>query len=138
MDEQIISLLKQIKYPGFSRDIVSFGLVSKATLENRMASVKLELSSSEPTLPQSIRNSVEQCLLASDLIDEVAQLISDFSDNISPPAVAQPQGGLGDLVASFLNNRMNPAGEHATQEQEWEVYPPNENPTTEQAQSEPR
>ena len=71
MDEQIISLLKQIKYPGFSRDIVSFGLVSKATLENRMASVKLELSSSEPTLPQSIRNSVEQCLLASDLIDEV-------------------------------------------------------------------
>ena len=71
MDEQIISLLKQIKYPRFSRDIVSFGLVSKATLENRMASVKLELSSSEPTLPQSIRNSVEKCLLASDLIDEV-------------------------------------------------------------------
>ena len=74
-----------------------------------------------------------------DLLDEVAQLISDFSDNIAPPAVAQPPSGLGDLVATFLNNRMNPAEEHATPQQEWEVYPPNDDPpTTKQAESEPR
>lgn len=64
-----------------------------------------------------------------DLLDEVAQLIADFSDNITPPAVAQPPGGLGDLVATFLNNRMNTAGNHATTSEEWEVLPPNDDPT---------
>lgn len=69
-----------------------------------------------------------------DLLDEVAQLIADLGDAVSPPAVAQPPSGIGDLVATFLNNRMNTAGEHATTQQEWEVLPPNENPTPEQAQ----
>lgn len=63
-----------------------------------------------------------------DLLDEVAQLISDFGDSISPGAVAQPPTGPMDLLTAFLNNRMNPAQPHATPEQEWEVLP-NENDT---------
>ena len=44
-DEFILSTLAQVKYPGFSGDIVSFGLVSDATLdENGKATVNLELS----------------------------------------------------------------------------------------------
>jgi hypothetical protein len=58
-----------------------------------------------------------------DLLDEVAQLIADLSDGPSPPAVAQPPSGLGEMVAMFLNNRMNPASAHATQSAEWEVLP---------------
>ena len=75
-----------------------------------------------------------------DLLDEVAQLIADFTDGVggSPPAVAQPPSGLGEMVAMFLNNRMNTAGEHATPQQEWEVYPPNENPPTNEAESQPQ
>ena len=32
---EIIELLKQIKYPGFSRDIVSFGLIKEIQIENQ-------------------------------------------------------------------------------------------------------
>lgn len=65
-----------------------------------------------------------------DLLDEVAQLIADLSDGSSPPAVAQPPAGLGEMVAMFLNNRMNTASAHGQTSEEWEVYPPNDDPTT--------
>ena len=45
-DELILSLLGQVKYPGFSRDIVSFGLVRETALDEKgKATVKLELRS---------------------------------------------------------------------------------------------
>ena len=31
---QILELLKSIKYPGFTRDIVSFGLIKDITINN--------------------------------------------------------------------------------------------------------
>ena len=31
---QILELLKSVKYPGFSRDIVSFGLIKEITINN--------------------------------------------------------------------------------------------------------
>jgi len=64
-----------------------------------------------------------------DLLDEMAQLIADLGDAVSPPAVAQPPSGLGDLVASFLNNRVNIPENHATTQQEWEVLQPDDDPT---------
>jgi len=65
-----------------------------------------------------------------DLLDEVAQLIADLSDGSSQTAVAQPPAGLGEMVAMFLNNRMNTASAHGQTSEEWEVYPPNDDPTT--------
>ena len=71
-DAFILSTLAQVKYPGFSRDIVSFGLVSDATLdENGKATVKIELSGSDPTLPQTIKSNIEEVLLAQSTIGEV-------------------------------------------------------------------
>lgn len=71
-DEFILSTLAQVKYPGFSRDIVSFGLVSDATLdENGKATVKIELSGSDPTLPQTIKSNIEEVLLSQSTIGEV-------------------------------------------------------------------
>lgn len=67
-----------------------------------------------------------------DLLDEVAQLIADLSDGANVPAVAQPPSGLGEMVAMFLNNRMNTASAHGPQESEWEIYPPNDDPTTQE------
>lgn len=87
------------------------------------------INESIPAAGGSLR---EEITRSADLLDEVAQLIADFSDNISPPAVAQPPGGLGDLVASFLNNRMNPAPDHATTQSQWEVLPADPDPTTHQ------
>jgi len=84
------------------------------------------INESIPVAGDSITEKIDR---TADLIDEVAQLISDFSDNVTPPAVAQPPGGLGEMVAMFLNNRMNTAENHATTQQEWEVQFPNDDPT---------
>ncbi len=58
----LLSLLKKVKYPGFSRDIVSFGLVREASLVDGVAKVKVEVSGQDPTLPSQIKNGIESLL----------------------------------------------------------------------------
>ena len=70
-NDLLLSLLAKVKYPGFSRDIVSFGLIQQTKLdENGKAFVKLELSSNEPTLPQALKKEIEKTLLEEESIRE--------------------------------------------------------------------
>lgn len=72
MSEQLITdLLKQINYPGFSRDIVSFGLIQETRFENRQAFVKLEVSTTDPTLPKNLKDEIESTLGKHESIDKV-------------------------------------------------------------------
>jgi ATP-binding protein involved in chromosome partitioning len=56
--------LKKVRYPGFSRDIVSFGLVKSAVLDGGVARVSLAISTSDPKVPKQLRDDVERALLA--------------------------------------------------------------------------
>lgn len=56
--------LKQVKYPGFSRDIVSFGLVQSAGFADGTAKVTLALTTSDPKIPLHLKNEVDKCLRA--------------------------------------------------------------------------
>jgi ATP-binding protein involved in chromosome partitioning len=60
--EEIKEALKQVKYPGFSRDIVSFGLVRSAALVEGTAKVSLALTTSDPKIPLHIKQEVDKCL----------------------------------------------------------------------------
>jgi len=60
--ETIKEALKQVKYPGFSRDIVSFGLVKSAALVEGTARVSLALTTSDPQVPTTIKAEVERVL----------------------------------------------------------------------------
>ena len=94
MSEQFITdLLKQVNYPGFSRDIVSFGLVQESRFENSQAFVKLEVSGSEPTLPKTLKDEIEKTLIADDRVDEVNVqiIVKKASDN--PNAQSGSNGG---------------------------------------------
>jgi ATP-binding protein involved in chromosome partitioning len=62
--ETIKEALKQVKYPGFSRDIVSFGLVKAAAFSDGTARVSLALTTSDPQLPTAIKAEVERVLRA--------------------------------------------------------------------------
>ena len=63
MSEQLITdLLKQVNYPGFSRDIVSFGLIQETRFENGQAFVKVEISTADPTLPKVLKGEIENKL----------------------------------------------------------------------------
>ena len=60
--EKLLQLLKSVTYPGFSRDIVSFGLVSEVNFKEGKAAVRLELSSPDQELPTLLKNKVEEVL----------------------------------------------------------------------------
>jgi ATP-binding protein involved in chromosome partitioning len=77
MSEHLITeLLKNVNYPGFSRDIVSFGLVQEARMENDTAVVKIEINSSDPKLPLKLKEDIEKTLLTSDSINKTDVLIA--------------------------------------------------------------
>ncbi|MDR1789744.1 MAG: Mrp/NBP35 family ATP-binding protein [Opitutaceae bacterium] len=56
--------LRQIKYPGFSRDIVSFGIVRRAAFADGVAEAALALTSADGKVAGFLRGEVEKCLLA--------------------------------------------------------------------------
>ncbi len=60
--ETIIEILKKVKYPGFSRDIVSFGLVKQVSVEPQLISVALEITTSDTRIPGQIQHAVEEAL----------------------------------------------------------------------------
>jgi len=62
--EAIKEALKQVKYPGFSRDIVSFGLVRSAALIDGTAKVSLALTTADPKIPLYLKSEVDKCLRA--------------------------------------------------------------------------
>lgn len=78
--------LKQVKYPGFSRDIVSFGLVKSAALIDGTARVALQITTSDPKVPTHLKREVDACLRA---IPEVRDVVIDIA--VSAPKT--PTGG---------------------------------------------
>jgi ATP-binding protein involved in chromosome partitioning len=60
--ETILDALKAVKYPGFSRDIVSFGLVKEISVANGAVSVSMQLTSANPEAAQQIKIESERIL----------------------------------------------------------------------------
>jgi ATP-binding protein involved in chromosome partitioning len=52
--DSILELLKQVPYPGFSRDIVSFGLVKDVGFENGIVTVNISVQTSDASVPEQI------------------------------------------------------------------------------------
>src|SRR6201982_1166769 len=61
-EEQVKNALKAVKYPGFTRDIVSFGLVKSIQIDNGDVKVQLALSTNDPNVPATIKNDAEHAL----------------------------------------------------------------------------
>src|ERR1041384_6893782 len=61
-EEQVKNALKSVKYPGFTRDIVSFGLVKSIQIDNGDVKVQLALATNDPNVPASIKNDAERTL----------------------------------------------------------------------------
>jgi len=54
--------LRQVRYPGFSRDIVSFGLVKDITCEPGLTTVQIEVQTSDPQVPERIFHDCHEIL----------------------------------------------------------------------------
>jgi ATP-binding protein involved in chromosome partitioning len=60
--DTILDALKSVKYPGFSRDIVSFGLVKEISAANGAVSVLMQLTSPNTEAAQQIKTESESVL----------------------------------------------------------------------------
>jgi ATP-binding protein involved in chromosome partitioning len=89
-EKQIKEELKSVKYPGFSRDIVSFGLVKAIKIDNREVTVQLALATNDPNVPATIKNDAEKILRALPGVQNAKVLID----------IHAPPGGAGTGVVA--------------------------------------
>src|SRR2546421_58442 len=61
-EEVVINALKHVKYPGYSRDIVSFGLVKQVAAANGAVSVLVQLTGGNSQIAQQIKADCENAL----------------------------------------------------------------------------
>jgi ATP-binding protein involved in chromosome partitioning len=83
--EFIKEALRNVRYPGFSRDIVSFGLVKEVRHENGSLYVQLEVATKDPKIPEQI---FKDCHAALDHLPDVGSVKVEIT-------VKDPQGAQG-------------------------------------------
>lgn len=92
--DSIKAALQQVKYPGFSRDIVSFGLVRSAAFADGTAKVSLAITTSDPKVPMMLKTEVEKCLRAQPGVKEVIIELAVSAAKAAPkPGTGSVGGG---------------------------------------------
>jgi len=88
-EDQIRAALKDVKYPGFNRDIVSFGLVKSVRLDGADIEAQLSLATNDPKIPAAIHEAAVTRLRAIPGAGRVEVRI----DIQAPPAAAASAPG---------------------------------------------
>jgi len=71
IEEQVWDALKTVRYPGMSRDIVSFGFVKQVRIDDGTAVVELAMSTHNPEAADQVENATRAAVAAVDGIDRV-------------------------------------------------------------------
>ena len=87
LEQSIEDALKGVNYPGYSRDIVSFGLVKNIAAANGSASIALELTTHNPEVAAQLKAAVETAAATVEGIDRAMIQIK------MPPAGEAPASG---------------------------------------------
>jgi ATP-binding protein involved in chromosome partitioning len=82
--------LRQVRYPGFSRDIVSFGLIKDVICEPGLTTVRIEVQTRDPKVPEQI---FRDCHAVLDPLPDVGSVKVDISVKDAPAA-----GGMAGTV----------------------------------------
>ena len=87
LEEQIEAALKGVNYPGYSRDIVSFGLVKGVAAANGSAGIDLELTTHNPEVAAQLK---AECEAAAKSVEGIERAMVQVK---MPPAGQAPAGG---------------------------------------------
>ncbi len=98
--DDIIKQLSLVKYPGFSRDIVSFGMVKDISIEGNNVNITLSIGSSDEEIKKRIRIDIATVLEEKLNIANVGVFIleSSGSSQKSTPAAAGAEPMTGETV----------------------------------------
>ena len=61
-EKDILAYLEKVQYPGFSRNIVSFGLVKSISIEENDVVINIELATKDPSIPKKIHNDSQEAV----------------------------------------------------------------------------
>jgi len=86
--------LRTVKYPGFSRDIISFGLVKDVRCEPGVTHVNIEIQTKDPKVPEQI---FKDCHAVLDELPDVGEvnIIIDIKD--APTGAAEANTGKSSI-----------------------------------------
>ncbi len=63
-EDAVKNALKNVKYPGYSRDVISFGLLKQVAIHEGAVSATLQMTTNQPEVAQQIRRECEAALQA--------------------------------------------------------------------------
>ena len=95
--EKILEILKSISYPGFSRDIVSFGMVDDVSIKDGAVSVKLKITTQQEEKKSAVISEVKKVLKETGEFKTIEVGIAEGTLE-SPPTVA-PQSSENQPIA---------------------------------------
>ena len=105
-DEVVKNALKAVKYPGYNRDIVSFGLVKQIATKDGTVSVSMQLTTHNPEVANQIKAESERVLQA---LPGVSQVHVEVNQHGAPQAAA-PQSPWAHRRSMPLSERSCGAG----------------------------
>ncbi len=97
--DQVLELLKAVSYPGFSRDIVSFGMVHKITVDNSTVTVSLKITTQNEDKKIKVKEDVESALKTTGAFTSVSVV---FTEDAHPPP--QPSQQTAPEPAATIKN----------------------------------
>jgi ATP-binding protein involved in chromosome partitioning len=92
--ETIKDALKTVRYPGFSRDIISFGLVKGIEIEQGGVRVKIEVQTRDANVPETI---FRDCHSALDELPGIGTVTVDISVKDAPAAGSEAGVGKSSI-----------------------------------------
>lgn len=94
MNKEIIQeSLKAVKYPGFSRDIVSFGLVRAIECDDHgNVTIEVAITTNDPHVPATLKEAIEKRL---SMLDGIGAVIVNIvvSEVKNQPSKGNAEGG---------------------------------------------
>lgn len=95
--EQVIKVLKGVNYPGFNRDIVSFGLVKDVAVEGARATVSLVLPKPDEKLQAALEEEVRKAVFGIRGIEDLSVKTGSRPAKRMDPGAGGDKGKLPDV-----------------------------------------
>ncbi|GIT74445.1 MAG: hypothetical protein Ct9H300mP29_4390 [Candidatus Neomarinimicrobiota bacterium] len=98
-NNQVLELLKSVNYPGFSRDIVSFGMVDDVKIDGNTVNVTLKITTQQEEKITAVINDVTQTL-------EKSKAFTNVNVSINKDAAPSTIGNAAQSPATATSNNL--------------------------------